>query len=124
MRKKKMMGNEQEIQFEMVGIPDVLVQQSIPSRSAVPTKHKSEAFTVDIKSQKPDKVDTKQARRSKAERENSQKKNLHVFGSDFEILVSEKDISKIEQRKQKQEQEQAVAFAKYKDMIENSIVQN
>lgn len=47
-----------------------------------------------------------------------------MFGSDFEILVSEKDISKIEQRKQKQEQEQAVAFAKYKDMIENSIVQN
>jgi hypothetical protein len=50
------------------------------------------------------------------------KKQVHVFGKDVEILVSEKDISKIQMRKKQQELEEAKAFAQYKQMIEKSIV--
>ena len=39
----------------------------------------------------------------------------------MEILVSEKDISKINQRKQQQEREKEAAFTNYKQLIERSI---
>lgn len=112
LRKKKLHSDtDNGVAFEIVGVPEVLLQEPQPR-----PRPKQEAFTVDFKNDDS----AKKPRRSKAERSSSVKKNVQVFG-DVEILVSEKDISKINQRKQQQEREKEAAFTNYKQLIERSI---
>lgn len=70
-----------------------------PAQKTTAPVKKAQAFTVDLK---PDEEEKKTA---KVDRSDSPKKKVRVFGSEVEILVSEKDISKIERRKKQQELE-------------------